>query len=110
MISEQPFRTVTNLRKAGNLQEAWNVGFSALEQSPQDAYLKGALFWVCYEYTKQQQEGITTRADASGNFRPSNFEFEQMENLLKTVMKLEIQTGEPLAKPIKPKNILSKMS
>jgi len=93
MTAEQPFRTVTNFRKAGNLQEAWNVGFAALEQSPQDAYLKGALFWVCYEYIKQQQEGITKRAGASGNFRPSNFEFEQMENLLQTVMKLEIQTG-----------------
>jgi len=44
MTSEQPFRTVTNLRKAGNLQEAWNVGFSALEKSPQDAYLRDLYF------------------------------------------------------------------
>ena len=75
MTSEQPFRTVTNLRKAGNLQEAWNAGFAALEQTPQDAYLKGALFWVCYEYIKQQQEAITKRSGGSGNVRPSDFEF-----------------------------------
>jgi tetratricopeptide (TPR) repeat protein len=93
MTSEQPFRTVTNLRKAGNIQEAWNVGFAALEQSPQDTYLKGALFWVCYEYIKHQQESIAKRAGASGNFRPSDFEFEKIEGLLQTVMKLEIQTG-----------------
>jgi tetratricopeptide (TPR) repeat protein len=93
MTSEQSFRTVTNLRKAGNIQEAWNVGFAALEQSPQDTYLKGALFWVCYEYIKQQQESIAKRSGASGNFRPSDFEFEQIENLLQTVMNLEIQIG-----------------
>jgi len=55
MTTEQPFRTVTNLRKAGNLQEAWSVGFAALEQSPQDTYLNGSLFWVCYDYIKQKQ-------------------------------------------------------
>ncbi|MGF1758952.1 tetratricopeptide repeat protein [Photobacterium sagamiensis] len=94
MMTEQPFRTVTNLRKSGNLQEAWNVGFAALEQSPQDAYLKGALFWVCYEYLKQQQERIAKRAASSNNYRPSDFEFEQIERLLQTVMNLDIPTGK----------------
>lgn len=92
-MSEQPFRTVTNLRKSGQLQEAWNVGFQALESNPQDAYLKGALFWVCYEFLKQQQERITHRASSSGNHRPTDFEFEQIENLLQTIMNLDIPTG-----------------
>lgn len=92
-MSEQPFRTVTNLRKAGNLQEAWNVGFAALEQSPQHAYLKGALFWVCYEFIKQQQEKIGKRAVSSKNFRPSDFEFERIETLLQTIVNFDIPTG-----------------
>ncbi len=92
-MNEQPFRTVTNLRKAGNLQEAWNVGFAALEHSPQDAYLKGALFWVCYELIKQYQSKISKRAAASNNFRPSEFEFEHIENLLTTIVNLDIPTG-----------------
>jgi len=92
-MSEQPFRTVNNLRKAGNLQEAWNVGFAALEQSPQDNYLKGALFWVCYEYLKQQQAKIANRGASSNNFRPSDFEFEQIESLLQTIMGFEIPIG-----------------
>ncbi|MGC9462348.1 DUF7017 domain-containing protein [Vibrio genomosp. F10] len=92
-MSEQPFRTVTNLRKAGQLQEAWNLGFQALEDSPNDAYLKGALFWVCYEYLKQHQEKISSRASSSGNFRPNNQEFEQIERLLQTIMNLAIPTG-----------------
>lgn len=92
-MSEQPFRIVTNLRKAGKLQEAWNVGFTALEQTPQDAYLRGALFWVCYEFIKQQQEKIAKRAGSSKNFRPSDFEFERIENLLQTVVDLDIPAG-----------------
>lgn len=92
-MSEQPFRTVTNLRKAGNLQEAWNVGFAALECSPQDAYLKGALFWVCYEFIKQQQEKISKRAVSSNNFKPSDFEFERIKNLLQTIVSFDIPTG-----------------
>jgi tetratricopeptide (TPR) repeat protein len=92
-MSEQPFRTVTNLRKSGNLQEAWNVGFVALEQSPQDAYLKGSLFWVCYEYLKQHQEKITKRGASSNNYRPTDFEFKQIENLLQTIMGFQIPTG-----------------
>lgn len=92
-MSEQPFRTVTNLRKAGNLQEAWNVGFAALEHSPQDGYLKGALFWVCYEFIKQQQERISKRAVSSNNFRPSDFEFERIESLLQTIVSFDIPTG-----------------
>ncbi|GAL28891.1 hypothetical protein JCM19239_2132 [Vibrio variabilis] len=92
-MTEQPFRTVTNLRKSGQLQEAWNVGFSALEADPQDAYLKGALFWVCYEFIKQQQEKIANRAASSNNHRPSDYEFDQLENLLQTIVNLEIPTG-----------------
>ncbi len=92
-MSEQPFRTVTNLRKAGNLQEAWNVGFAALEHSSQDMYLKGALFWVCYELIKQQQEKISKRAVSSNNFRPSDFEFERIENLLQTIVGFDIPLG-----------------
>ncbi|ELV7508270.1 hypothetical protein ACET7Q_11595 [Aeromonas veronii] len=92
-MNEQPFRTVTNLRKAGHLQEAWNVGFAALEQSPQDAYLKGALFWVCYEFIKQHQLKISKRAASSNNFRPSDFEFESIESLLQTIVTFDIPTG-----------------
>ncbi|MGR5458219.1 tetratricopeptide repeat protein [Vibrio alfacsensis] len=92
-MSEQAFRTVTNLRKSGQLQEAWNTGFQALESAPQDVYLKGALFWVCYEFLKQHQEKISNRASSSGNYRPSDYEFQQIEELLQTVMRLEIPTG-----------------
>lgn len=81
------------MRKAGDLQEAWNVGFAALEHSPQDMYIKGALFWVCYEFIKQQQGKISKRAASSNNFRPSDFEFERIEDLLQTIVSFDIPTG-----------------
>ena len=92
-MNEQPFRIVTNLRKAGQLQEAWNFGFAALKEAPNDAYLKGSIFWVCYEFLKINQEKISKRAQSSGNFKPNDTEFGNIENLLQTIMQLNIPTG-----------------
>jgi len=92
-MSEKPFSLVTNLRKTGKLQEAWNLGFSELEKNPNDSYLKGALFWVCHAYLKENQSKIAQRAKSSGNFKPTDFEFEQIERLLQTIMQLGIKTG-----------------
>ncbi|TEW54722.1 tetratricopeptide repeat protein [Psychromonas sp. RZ22] len=92
-MNEPAFRTVNNLRKSGDIKGAWEHGFLALQSAPQDTYLKGALFWVCYEFIKQQLEKIAKRADASNNYRPSDFEFEQLESLLQTIVNLEIATG-----------------
>jgi tetratricopeptide (TPR) repeat protein len=92
-MNEPANRTVNNLRKNGDLQGAWDFGFKALQGAPQDNYLKGSLFWVCYELLKQQLENLNRRANTSNNYRPSDFEFEQIENLLQTIVNLEIATG-----------------
>lgn len=92
-MNEPANRTVNNLRKSGDLKGAWEFGFQALENSPQDIYLKGALFWVCYEYIKQYQEKIAKRGASSKNYRPSNYEFEQLERLLSTVISFQIPLG-----------------
>ena len=92
-MNESVNRTVTNLRKSGDLKGAWEFGFKALENAPQDNYLKGALFWVCYEYIKQYQEKIAKRGASSKNYRPSNYEFEQVERLLSTIISFKIPLG-----------------
>ncbi len=51
-MAEHPSQQVTQLRKSGDLQKAWNIGCAALQQNPNDTYLKGAFFWVCYDYLK----------------------------------------------------------
>ncbi len=92
-MNEPANRTVTNLRKNGDLKGAWEFGFQELENAPQDVYLKGALFWVCYEYIKQYQDKIAKRGAASKNYRPNNYEFEQVELLLRTIISFEIPLG-----------------
>lgn len=92
-MNEPANRTVNNLRKSGDLQGAWEFGFQALQAAPQDSYLKGALFWVCYEFLKHQLEKLNKRASSSDNYRPTDFEFDQIENLLQTIVDLDIATG-----------------
>ena len=64
-----------------------------MQAAPQDSYLKGALFWVCYEFLKHQLEKLNKRASSSDNYRPTDFEFDQIENLLQTIVDLDIATG-----------------
>ncbi|MFK8295819.1 DUF7017 domain-containing protein [Capnocytophaga canimorsus] len=45
--------TVTELRKAGKLKEAWELANSQLEKNPNDIWVKRDLAWVYYEYLKQ---------------------------------------------------------
>ncbi|TVL33704.1 DUF7017 domain-containing protein [Shewanella algae] len=92
-MNEPANRTVTNLRKSGDLKGAWEFGFQALENAPQNTYLKGALFWVCYEYIKQYQDKIAKRGASSKNYRPSDYEFEQIERLLSIIISFELPLG-----------------
>jgi len=92
-MNEPASRTVNDLRKNGDLQGSWEFGFKALQSAPQDTYLKGALFWVCYEFLKRQLDGLNKRAKTSNNYRPTDFELEQIENLLQTIVNLDIVAG-----------------
>lgn len=93
-MTERPFQTVNRLRKAGQLEEAWQVGDEAIQKTPQDAYLKGAFFWVCYEYLKQVINPINERAKKNnGNYLPNHKEMERINCLLDWVIWLNIQPG-----------------
>ena len=69
VLFNKPFRKINSLRKAGKLQDAWNFGCPAVKESPNDAYLKGAFFWVCYDYLKQVQAKIKERAQQNYAWR-----------------------------------------
>ncbi len=93
-MSEPLSRTVTNLRKAGKLPEAWDLGCPAVQANPNDTYLKGAFFWVCYDYLKRVQEPIKERAQKnSGNLNPTSSELERINFLLDWVIWLNIPPG-----------------
>jgi hypothetical protein len=93
-MDEQPFKKINRLRKSGNLEEAWDVGCQQVEENPNDKYLKGAFFWVCYEYLKEVQSSIKLRAKGSnGNYTPSSGELKRINFLLDWIISLNIPPG-----------------
>ena len=47
-------KNVTNLRKAGNLNEAFRVAQTALDANPDDVWCKKDMAWVLYDFAKQK--------------------------------------------------------
>lgn len=92
-MNQQPSKVVTELRKAGKLDEAWNVGCPAVQQNPHDNYLKGAFFWVCYAYLKQVQEPIKQRGQTRGNFQPNQTELDRINFYIDWIRWLSIPPG-----------------
>jgi tetratricopeptide (TPR) repeat protein len=93
-MDEQPFRKINTLRKAGKLQDAWDFGCPAVQENPNDTYLKQAFFWVCFDYLKQVQAPIKERAQQNnGNFNPNSNELERINFLLDWVIWLNIPPG-----------------
>lgn len=90
-MDEPLFRVITNLRKTGKLAEAWEVGCPAVQENPQDAFLKGSFFWVCYDYLKEVQASIKQRAASNnGNFQPSQSELDRINFLIDWIAWLNI--------------------
>lgn len=93
-MDEKPFQKINRLRKAGNLAEAWDVGCSAVQENPNDQYLKGAFFWVCYAYLKEVQSNIKSRAEVgNGEYAPNADELERINFLLDWIIWLNIPPG-----------------
>jgi len=94
MSEEQTFRVITDLRKAGKLSEAWEVGSAEVKKDPNNSYLKGAFFWVCYDYIKQVQESIKDRAVVNnGNYKPNQGELDRINYLMDCIIWLNIPAG-----------------
>ncbi len=85
---------ITNLRKSGRLAEAWELARPEAEANPQDQYAKGALFWVCYAYLKEIQNGIKQRAiENNGDHTPNPGELQHIESFLDWIEWLNIPSG-----------------
>ncbi len=93
-MDEQIFQTVHRLRKSGNLAEAWDIGCPAVQKNPNDQYLKGSFFWVCYAYLKEVQSNIKSRADnRNGDHTPSPSELDRINFLVDWIIWLNIPSG-----------------
>ena len=93
-MAEQLHQQVTALRKAGNLQEAWDLACPGVQERPEDTYLKSAFFWLCYAYLKEVQVSIKQRASGNNdNYRPNLGEQERISFLLNWVTWLNMPAG-----------------
>lgn len=60
-MSSDVFAEIRELKKTGRLVEAWNCGFSAFQQEPDNNFLRTSLFWVCYAGIKSVQQKVLAR-------------------------------------------------
>jgi len=94
-MTEQPFKAITRLRKSGNLKEAWDLGVQAVKDNPNDQYIKGAMFWVCYAYIKSAQSKIAVRAATQNDeHTPSLSEIKEVEFYARCIEKLGVEPDE----------------
>ena len=93
-MDRQLYENITNLRKSGKLAEAWELARREAEAYPQDPYAKGALFWVCYDYLKEVQNGIKERAKHNnGDHSPNPSELQRVNSFLDWIAWLNIPSG-----------------
>lgn len=92
-MPESPAQALTRLRKAGELTDAWNLAEAAIRENPDDIYLKQAVFWVCYAFLKNIQDGIKRRAKDNDNFNPTPFELNKINKYLNAIRWLNIPSG-----------------
>lgn len=87
---ERVFQTINRLRKSSDLDQAWAIGVEEVQKNPQDNYLKGAFFWVCYDYLKAIQNRIVERGKPSKNFHPQKHEAEKISQYLDWIIWLQL--------------------
>ena len=58
------FATIKALKGDGQLEEAWQYGFEALQEDRQNTYLQTTLFWIVYAALKQKVDPIKQRKNA----------------------------------------------
>lgn len=93
-MTEMLNQEINRLRKSGQLREAWDVGCKAVQENPKDTYLKGAFFWVCYAYLKQEQASIKGRAvQNNGNYNLRPDEIDRVNFFLDWIIWLNIPLG-----------------
>lgn len=93
-MDEPLFKAVNRLRKEGRLQEAWDIGCPGVQNNPQDSYLKGAFFWVCYDFLKLVHAEVKKRAEQTGkDLSPTQSELDRINFLTDWIIWLNIPAG-----------------
>ena len=94
-MSEWPSKVIYELRKSGNLKEAWKFGVQAVKENPDDQYLKDAMFWVCYDYIKDVHKKLETRSNSQNDkHKPNPEDIKKVEYYTRCIEKLEVDPND----------------
>lgn len=80
------YQTIKKLNHSGKPVDAWNVGYSALENEPNNLRLKQSLYWACYYGIKTIQKRIAHR----NNKAPSQREQQYIESWISCIETLDL--------------------
>lgn len=80
------FQTIKELRHSGKPVDAWNTGYPALQNEPDNLFLKRSLYWACYDGIKAIQERIAHR----NNKAPSQQEQQDVASWISCIEKLDL--------------------
>ena len=80
------FQTIKELRRSGKPVDAWDAGYPALQNEPDNLFLKRSLFWACYDGIKTIQECILHR----NNKAPNKQEQQSIASWISCIEKLDL--------------------
>ena len=80
------FQTIKELRHSGKPVDAWNAGYPALQNEPDNLFLKRSLYWACYDGIKAIQERIAHR----NNKAPCQQEQQDIASWISCIEKLDL--------------------
>jgi hypothetical protein len=80
------FQTIKELRHSGQPVDAWNAGYPALQNDPDNLFLKRSLYWACYDGIKSVQNQIIHRK----NKAPTQQEQEYITRWISCIEQLNL--------------------
>jgi len=80
-----PYKEVTDLRKSGRIDNAYQRGLELMKQHPNDKYLRGSFGWVLYDKLKQ----IVAKVPSSQGHLPEGAT-NQIHSLFREYTKLDL--------------------
>ena len=87
MNEESLSKQITNLRKSGKLNEAYQLGLESIKQNPEDIWIERAFSWTLYEFLKQNKNNIYQYTRTLEEIGSHDFDFTEHGMLFENIVK-----------------------